>query len=95
MLTFGYNIDISDENKIKSVLNKLLLDINGTPEENIISSLIIRTQSKAIYGIENCGHFGLGFEDYCHFTSPIRRMADVIVHRQLTTAVGNGGYPIH
>lgn len=94
VLTLGYNIDVSDENKIKSVLNKLLLDIKGTLEENIISSLVIRTQSKAIYSAENLSHFGLGFEDYCHFTSPIRRMADILSHRQLASALGNNGYII-
>ena len=84
----GYDFDISNESKIKESINKLIKEVKGTPEENFINTLIVRTQSKAYYTTENIGHYGLGFgiEDnsgYCHFTSPIRRYADILVHRLL------------
>lgn len=90
--TFGYDIHI--EGDIKKEINKLLFDIKGKSEENIISTLVIRTQQKAIYSATETGHFGLGFSEYCHFTSCIRRMSDVLTHLQLATALGNNGYPI-
>ena len=88
----GYDFDISNESKIKESINKLIKKVKGTPEENFINTLIIRTQSKAYYTTENIGHYGLGFgiEDnsgYCHFTSPIRRYADILVHRLLVISL--------
>jgi ribonuclease R/exosome complex exonuclease DIS3/RRP44 len=84
----GYDFDISDENKIKESINKLIKEVKGTPEENFINTLIVRTQSKAYYTTENIGHYGLGFgteenSGYCHYTSPIRRFADLLTHRLL------------
>jgi ribonuclease R len=79
----GYKVNLSSPTHITNSLNKLLLDIKGTPEENMISSLVIRTMQKAIYTAENKGHYGLGFEHYSHFTSPIRRYPDIMVHRIL------------
>ena len=64
-------------------MNKLLEDVKGKPEENLISNLVVRTMQKAFYTTKNMGHYGLGFDDYAHFTSPIRRYPDVIVHRLL------------
>ena len=89
----GYELDIS-EDKLKSSLNEISKIIKGKPEENMISTLITRTQKKAVYSTKNAGHFGLNFEYYCHFTSPIRRFADYLVHLILTEALGNNGYPI-
>lgn len=78
----GYDFDLNEE-KIKESLNKLILDIKDTPEENFMSTLIVRTQNKAFYSTEDIGHYGLSFKDYCHYTSPIRRFADLLVHRLL------------
>lgn len=80
---FGYELDITKEN-IKKSLNKLLSEIKGKPEENMIETLVTRCMSKAIYTSKNIGHYGLGFQFYTHFTSPIRRYADCIAHRELT-----------
>ena len=69
---------------ISQSLNKLLSDIKGHPEENMISMLAIRSMAKARYTTAHIGHYGLGFESYTHFTSPIRRYPDLMVHRLLT-----------
>jgi ribonuclease R len=90
---FGYELEIGDPDTTKMELNKLLKDIKDTPEENIISTLVIRSMKKAYYSTEEIGHYGLDFEDYSHFTSPIRRYSDVLTHRLLTMALGNDGYP--
>lgn len=80
---FGYEIKTQDPVEITTTLNKLLTDIKGQPEENMINNLVVRTMQKADYRTENIGHYGLGFKDYAHFTSPIRRYPDVMVHRIL------------
>jgi ribonuclease R len=64
-------------------LQKLLTDVHGKDEENVINEVAIRSMAKAVYSDENVGHFGLGFQHYTHFTSPIRRYPDLIVHRLL------------
>jgi ribonuclease R len=61
----------------------MLKDVQGKPEQHVLEQLGIRTMAKAVYTAENIGHYGLGFEFYCHFTSPIRRYPDVMVHRVL------------
>ncbi len=80
---FGYVFDMHDEQAVAASFNKLLTDVNGKPEQHVLEQLGIRTMAKAIYTPENIGHYGLGFEHYCHFTSPIRRYPDILVHRIL------------
>jgi ribonuclease R/exosome complex exonuclease DIS3/RRP44 len=80
---FGYEIKTDTPADITRTLNQLLLDVQGTPEANMIENLVVRSMQKAIYTTRNPGHYGLGFENYSHFTSPIRRYPDVIVHRLL------------
>ena len=80
---FGYDIKMKTPEEVSTSLNKLLEDVKGKPEENLISNLVVRTMQKAFYTTKNMGHYGLGFDDYAHFTSPIRRYPDVIVHRLL------------
>lgn len=92
--TLGYSFDISDPEKTKTEINRLLKEVKDTPEDNIISTLIVRAQKKAYYSTKSIGHYGLGFQDYSHFTSPIRRYSDKILHRILSLALGNDGYPI-
>jgi ribonuclease R len=78
---FGYKMDIHDEKQVASSFNKLLNDVQGKPEQHVLEQLGIRTMAKAVYTAQNIGHYGLGFENYCHFTSPIRRYPDIMVHR--------------
>ncbi|MBP6430591.1 MAG: ribonuclease R [Ferruginibacter sp.] len=80
---FGYKFDMKDEKAVAQSFNKLLKEVHGKPEQHVLEQLGIRTMAKAIYTSENIGHYGLGFEHYCHFTSPIRRYPDVMVHRIL------------
>ena len=91
---FGYDIKISNPDEVKSSLNKLLQQCKGTLEEDLITTLVIRTQQKAIYTTNNLPHFGLNFTDYTQFTSCIRRYSDLISHRILANVLGNDGYPI-
>jgi ribonuclease R len=80
---FGYKISTKSERDISHSMNKMLKDVKGTREENMIEQLAIRTMAKAIYSTKNIGHYGLAFDYYTHFTSPIRRYPDVMVHRLL------------
>jgi ribonuclease R/exosome complex exonuclease DIS3/RRP44 len=83
IVQFGYNIKIETPEETTKSLNKLLSDVRGTAEEDMIGNLVVRTMQKANYMTRNIGHYGLGFKNYAHFTSPIRRYPDVIVHRLL------------
>jgi ribonuclease R/exosome complex exonuclease DIS3/RRP44 len=80
---FGYDININTPADTTRSLNKLLVDVKGKTEANMIENLVVRTMQKANYTVKNVGHYGLGFKDYAHFTSPIRRYPDVMVHRLL------------
>jgi len=80
--SLGYNLSIS-EAKQPNGLNKMMESAHGTEEEVVINELAIRCMAKAIYSTDNIGHFGLGFDYYTHFTSPIRRYSDLLVHRYL------------
>ncbi len=80
---FGHKFDTSSPEKITASFNQLLKDVHGKPEQHVLEQLGIRTMAKARYTTENVGHYGLGFEHYCHFTSPIRRYPDIQVHRIL------------
>lgn len=90
--SIGYKLDISDQDTIKDNLNKLLLEVKGTAEENIINNLVVRCMSKANYQTKNIGHYGLGVQFYMHVTSPIRRYPDIIIHRIISDVLPNGGY---
>jgi ribonuclease R len=80
---FGYTFNIHDDAAVAASFNNLLKDVSGKPEQHVLEQLGIRTMAKAVYTSKNIGHYGLGFEHYCHFTSPIRRYPDVMVHRIL------------
>lgn len=84
---FGYKFDLHDEKQVASSFNNLLQEVQGKPEQHVLEQLGIRTMAKAVYTSENIGHYGLGFEHYCHFTSPIRRYPDVMVHRILQECI--------
>lgn len=87
---FGYRIDTRSRDTTSQSLNKLLSDVHGKPESNMIETLAIRSMSKAVYTTENIGHYGLAFDYYTHFTSPIRRYPDVMVHRLLQYYLDGG-----
>jgi ribonuclease R len=86
---FGHKIETEGE-KISTTMNTLIADIQGKPEENILQTLAIRLMAKAKYTTEANGHFGLAFNHYTHFTSPIRRYPDMMAHRLLQHYLNNG-----
>lgn len=87
---FGYKYKFSKEKDISKNMNSLLAEVQGKREEAMIETLAIRTMAKAEYSTNNIGHYGLSFKYYSHFTSPIRRYPDVMVHRLLESYL-NGG----
>lgn len=91
---FGVKFDLSAPENIAISFNKMLQTVQGKPEQHVLEQLGIRTMSKAVYTTENIGHYGLGFEHYCHFTSPIRRYPDVLVHRILQECLENDIHPV-
>lgn len=80
---YGHTFDLESPQAIARSFNQMLADVKGKPEQHVLEQLGIRTMAKAVYTTDNIGHYGLGFENYCHFTSPIRRYPDVMVHRIL------------
>lgn len=86
---FGYNVNFTDADAVAGALNILLKKVQGTPEQNTLESLAIRCMAKAEYTTKNIGHYGLAMKFYTHFTSPIRRYPDVLVHRLVHEALTN------
>jgi ribonuclease R len=80
---FGLSLEIKDLNSAAKSINTLLNTIESEPFYPLIQSMVVRSMAKAVYSTQNIGHFGLAFKHYTHFTSPIRRYADLVVHRQL------------
>ena len=87
---FGHSINNDNADKLSQSINKLLKNVKGKGEQQMVETLTIRSMAKAIYTTDNIGHFGLAFKHYSHFTSPIRRYPDLIVHRLLEQYI-NGG----
>ena len=89
--TFGYKVKSSGSaSEVNRSINRMLADVKGRGEENLLSTLAIRSMAKAVYTTTNIGHYGLGFDYYTHFTSPIRRYPDMMVHRLLDRYLKGG-----
>jgi len=88
--SFGHSLTVGKDEDLPHAINRLLHDVRGKEEENIIKQVAIRSMAKAIYSTENIGHYGLAFEHYTHFTSPIRRYPDLLVHRAMAHYLAGG-----
>lgn len=90
---FGYKINLHNPDKLSDSINELITQIEGKREQNLLEVLVLRAMSKARYTVNNLGHYGLGFTDYTHFTSPIRRYPDMLVHRILQDSLSGHKAP--
>ncbi len=90
---YGHKFDTKSPEGIAASFNMMLKEVKGKPEQHVLEQLGIRTMAKAAYTAENIGHYGLGFQHYTHFTSPIRRYPDVLVHRVLQQVLDNDVVP--
>jgi len=91
---FGYRINMKSDREIAKSLNHLMADVEGKKEQNVLTQLAIRSMAKAVYTTKSSSHYGLAFDHYTHFTSPIRRYPDVMVHRLLLHYL-EGGQPVN
>lgn len=89
---FGYEMNLGNKQKVAQSINKLLQDVKNKKEQGMMELLAVRSMPKAIYTTKNVGHYGLGFDYYTHFTSPIRRYPDVLVHRLLEARLNHKTY---
>jgi len=87
IISFGLNLKGNPENIHPKVLNEIIKSVEGKPEEHVVNTVMLRSMKKAFYGTECEGHFGLGVKYYCHFTSPIRRYPDLIIHRIIKESI--------
>ncbi len=87
---YGYSISLKSNKEIASSMNSLLESVKGKAEQDVIENLAIRSMAKAVYDVKNIGHYGLAFDYYTHFTSPIRRYPDLMVHRLLFSYLNDG-----